>query len=173
MTLWDLIKSTKTYERSLDREIRRVRARGGRIPKDLREKRRPTLFVNSQRVGIEEVKIARWRGTRLVLFSAITKDSDSPTARSTQMAFVAPKGVDIAQYAPRMTKDRCLVRSSSPWYRYCFQYANRLHKAQYGRINPFQVKGTGKPINTRMIPGLDKHLLALARGLQQHGLIRS
>lgn len=132
---------------------------------------KPKLFANANSVEIKQTKITRARGVRTVLFSSVTKDQGNP-GRTAQIMFVASKGTDVKNYAPSISKDKALVRSSSPWYRYAFQYNNQRVKAQYGRIKPFEVLGTGRPVNPGNYPGLDKHLIALVRALQQHKLIR-
>jgi len=101
----------------------------------------------------------------------VTKDRHSPSGRTAQMQFVLPKDVKIEDYRPSISKDRVLVRCSSPWYKYAFGYNNARIKAQFGRISEFTVLGTGRPVNPKNYPGLDKHLIAMTRALKDERLI--
>ena len=143
------------------------------------QKFKPVLFGHANSVEVQQTKITRARGVRTVLFSCITQDKGDPKIAHTKnqrrrslIMFVAPPGTDVKNYAPSISKDKVLVRSSSPWYRYAFQYNNKRVKAQYGSINPFEVLGTGRPINPKNYPGLDKHLIGLVRALKSNKLIR-
>ena len=143
------------------------------------EKFKPNLFAHANSVEVQQTKITRARGVRTVHFSCVTQDKGDPKRahtknqrRITHIMFVADRGVDVKNYAPSISKDKVLVRSSSPWYRYAFQYNNKKIKAQYGSIKPFEVLGTGRPINPMNYPGLDKHLIALVRALKSNKLIR-
>jgi hypothetical protein len=144
-TLMNLIESTQTFK--------------------------PVLFINADRVYIEQLNISRSKGTHTILFSAISKDRDSPAGRTCQIQMVCPKHVNIEQYRPSIAKDRALVRSSSPWYKYAFGYNNKLRSAHFGTVSEFKVTGTGHPINPLRYPGLDKHLIALIRALRDNKLI--
>lgn len=135
---------------------------------------KPALFINADTVSVQSLTITRSKGVRTILFSAQTKDTDSPSGRTAQMQFVIPKEEveNIEDYKPSISKDRVLVRTSSPWYRFAFQYNNQRLKAQFGKIKPFTVSGKGRPVNPKNQPGLDKHLIALLRALKDEGLVR-
>ena len=155
MSLQDLIASTKKFK--------------------------PDLFINANRIPkVDSLKITRFVGTRSILYSAMTRDVEGPAAhssssnkpRSVQIQFTVPKGEDVKSYTPSIKNDRVLVRSESPYYRFAFQYNNKKNKAHFGKIKPFKVKGTGKPINPENYPGIDKHLIALTKAMQDNKLIK-
>ena len=131
-----------------------------------------TLFTSSDRITTKAVKITRQAGVRTVLFSGQSVDSESSGGRSVQVNFIVPRGVDVKTYVPSISDDRVQVRSSSPWYRFAFQYNNQKIGAHFGRVHSFTVKGTGRPVNPDNYPGLDKHLIGFVRALHGEGLIR-
>lgn len=125
---------------------------------------KPVLFSNAENVSVVQINRSVFIGMKSVVFSGTTKDSESPDGRTIQMMFVLKNMVE--PYLPSITKDRVLVRSSSPFYRYAFQYNNKRVGAHLGALSPFTVLGTGRPINPLNYPGLDKHLLGLVRNLR-------
>lgn len=146
----------------------------------LRTGRRHTQapFRNSRNVAIETVRVTRSVGTRTILFTGTSYDPNTETGGcAIQMQFVVPKEAAIdertmKEYKPSLSKDRILVRSSCPWYKFAYGYNNAREKAHFGRVSQFQVQGTGRPVNPRNFAGLDKHLIALGRALQDEGLVR-
>lgn len=145
-TLQDLIRSTRDFK--------------------------PALFDNAQGVYVDQLNISRSKGTNTILFTATTRDSDKNKGRTAQMQFVVPSDVDLEDYKPSISQDRVLVRSSSPWYKFAFGYNNKDIGAHFGKVSQFTVKGTGRPVNPRNKPGLDKHLIAMMNTLKDEGLIR-
>ena len=137
---------------------------------------KPVLFQNATTVSVQSVNITRQNltpSTARILFSGVTKDTESPSGRRVQMQFIisGKAATDIEEYVPSMTGDKVQVRSTSPFYKYAFSYNNKNEDAHFGRAMPFRVKGTGRPVNPKNFPGLDKHLLAFANTLENEGLI--
>ena len=112
-------------------------------------------------------KIRESVGTRTWMWSGHVRSLDSRRASSVQLVFVVPEG----GMKPSASRDRCLVRSSSPAYRFALQGANKAVGAQFGSVNPFVVKGTGRPQNPENKPGTDKHTLAVVEYLAERNLI--
>ena len=139
------------------------------------EEWKPHLAVRGDRVDIQQVKVTRSVGTRTILFSGISRDREMGVehiGRTVQMQFLAPPGVDVTNHVPSITEDRVYVRSSSPWFKYALAYPLKDAGALFGRVSPFQVKGTGKPVNEKRIAAIDKHLLALTKALLSDRLIQ-
>ena len=136
------------------------------------QKFKPKLFKNARGPKLVTLRITRFKGTRTLLFTGTSKDPATQNLRTVQMQFVAPPDVDIQEFRPSIFKDRVLVRCSSPWYKYAFGYNNKRIKAQFGRVSTFRVKGTGRPVNPKNFPGVDKHLISMIRALIATGSIR-
>jgi len=164
------------------------------------EEFKPILFENAYGIDIESLKTSVSRGTKSILHVLVTRDQvhkqtkfplnrkrDIPLGttyakasrkyrdhdkgpiahgRSVQVQFVTDLEV------PNLDS-RILVRSSSPGYKYHFQYPNKKVQCHWGAISPFKVKGTGRPVNPKNYPGLDKHLIAVLRYMYKTGLLRS
>lgn len=137
------------------------------------EKYKPLLFINADRIRIERINITRSQGTRSILFSTVTKDTEHNHGRKTQMMFIVPPGVDVKDYKPSIEDDRVLVRTASPFFKFAYGYNLKRDGALFGKVSQFTVKGTGKPINPKNISGLDKHLISLGRYLRDSNLIRN
>ena len=152
MTLNDLVKSTHDFK--------------------------PSFFFTADRVNIDQTKITRNRGVRTILYSGISRDYAANTdkepykTRTVQIQFSMPRGVDVEDYVPSAENDVVTVRSSSPGYKFHFQYSNKARGAQFGSVSPFTVSGKGRPVNPKNYPGCDKHILAYAKALSENGLIR-
>ena len=126
------------------------------------------LFTNAQTVTMQNLKVTNWKGTRTKLFSGTMQDRvKTGSTRNAYVFFTVPKDVDMDHYKPSMSKDLVRVRSTSPFYRYAFQYNNKRIKAHYGPVKDFSVKGTGRPTNPKNFPGLDKHLIAFINVLHK------
>ncbi len=133
--------------------------------------------LNVPRIKVRQVTttINRKRGT--VLFTVISYDPDPrfKNPRAVQILFynISPERMAKEKVVPLMWKDPVRVRSQSPFYKFCFQYPNLKNGALFGPPRRFTVKGTGRPVNPRNMPGLDKHLLASLAFLKARGLVRA
>lgn len=144
------------------------------------QKFKKQLFISADRIRVHRVNTTKSAGVRNILYSAVTRDVEpdakhattSGSGRSCQLQFTVPKGADFENYIPSIANDPVRVRSSSPWYKFAFAYPNKDIGAHFGRISPFTVKGTGKPVNPDRMPGLDKHLIGMIKILKNSGKLR-
>ena len=62
------------------------------------------LLDNAFNVKVISVNVTRMEGTRTILFSGVTKDSESLAGRTVQLQFIVPKGEDVQTYVPSISK---------------------------------------------------------------------